>query len=122
MTCLSNAISEISARSHLTLLQKMGTRFTCSACNSRKAVLPCGPQSDSASCGSGQEHQGPVTFLREVLATKPALMVATVRDAPHCWHRRNMMRVALSLSNRVSGLLQLLHSTYLQAYMIIEAH
>ena len=104
------------------MLLKMGTRFTCSACNSRKAVLPCGPLSDSASCGSGQEHQGPVTFLREVLATKPALMVATVRDAPHCWHRRNMMRVALSLSNRVSGLLQLLHSTYLQAYMITEAH
>lgn len=63
-----------------------------------------------------------MTFLREVLATKPALMVATVRDAPHCWHRRNMMRVALSLSNRVSGLLQLLHSTYLQAFMIAEAH
>ena len=57
-----------------------------------------------------------MTFLREVLATKPALMVATVRDAPHCWHRKNMMRVALSLSNRVSGLLQLLHSTYLQAH------
>lgn len=31
-----------------------------------------------------------------------------------CWQRRNMMRVAESRSSRVSGLLQLLHSTYLQ--------
>ena len=81
---------------------------------SREATLPSRTQSVSASFGHGQQYQGPVTFLREVLATKPALMVATVRDAPHCWHRKNMMRVALSLSNRVSGLLQLLHSTYLQ--------
>ena len=41
-------------------------------------------------------------------------MGATVLDAPHCWHLRNMIRVALSLSSNVSGLLQLLHSTYLQ--------
>ena len=31
-----------------------------------------------------------------------------------CWQRRNMMRVAESRSRSVSGLLQLLHSTYLQ--------
>ena len=41
-------------------------------------------------------------------------MGATVLDAPHCWHLRNMIRVALSLSSNVSGLLQLLHRTYLQ--------
>lgn len=52
-------------------------------------------------------------FLRVVRATNPALMGATVRDAPHCWQRKNMMRVELSLSSSVSGLLQLLHSTYL---------
>lgn len=49
-----------------------------------------------------------------VRAWKPDLIADTVREAPHCWQRRNMMREALSLSNSVSGLLQLLHSTYLQ--------
>ena len=97
---------------------------------------------------------------RDVLATNPALMAATVLEAPHCiaaellganqqpltsyfsqmqscarftiiqpidsrvqvlmqltcWQRRNMMRVAESRSRRVSGLLQLLHSTYLQQH------
>ena len=33
-----------------------------------------------------------------------------------CWQRRNMMRVEVSLSSRVSGLLQLLHSTYLHSW------
>ena len=97
---------------------------------------------------------------RDVLATNPALMAATVLEAPHCiaagcheirhkpltglllshmhkcastpsyrqiphvqkhflfvltcWQRRNMIRVAESRSSSVSGLLQLLHSTYLQ--------
>lgn len=70
---------------------------------------------DADAGGHEQSAQGPVTLRLDVLATKPALIGATVRDAPHCWQRRNMMRVLLSLSSNVSGLLQLLHRTYLQA-------
>jgi hypothetical protein len=40
-------------------------------------------------------------------------MACTVREAPHCWQRRCMRRVALSLSSSVSTLLQPGHSTYL---------
>eukprot|EP00967_Tisochrysis_lutea_P011556 scaffold13007_cov21-Tisochrysis_lutea.AAC.1 len=40
-------------------------------------------------------------------------MALTVLDAPHCWHRKCMRRVALSLSSSVSTLLQPGHSTYL---------
>lgn len=47
-----------------------------------------------------------------VRAWKPALMADTVREAPHCWQRRNMMRVEESRSSRVSGDLQELQSTY----------
>jgi hypothetical protein len=51
-------------------------------------------------------------LLRDtVRAWYPVLMADTVREAEHCWQRRNMMRVAESLSSRVSTLLQLLHST-----------
>ena len=40
-----------------------------------------------------------------------------------CWQRRNMIRVAESRSRSVSGLLQLLHSTYLQhRYTSTESH
>lgn len=35
----------------------------------------------------------------------------TVREAEHCWQRRNMMRVEESRSSSVSTDLQLLHST-----------
>ena len=96
---------------------------------------------------------------RDVRATNPALMGATVLEAPHCrqhlqshqalsmgpscklkclhwsvchnsgniycegkstcWQRRNIMRVAESRSSKVSGLLQLLHSTYLHCKHII---
>ena len=45
-------------------------------------------------------------------------MGATVRLAPHCWQRRNMMRVPASRSSSVSGLLQLAQSTYLEATKI----
>jgi len=47
-------------------------------------------------------------------ATKPLLMALTVLDAPHCWQRKCMRRVALSLSKSVSTLLHPGHSTYLQ--------
>lgn len=49
-----------------------------------------------------------------VRAWKPLLMADTVREAPHCWHRMNMMRVDASLSSSVSGDLHELHSTYLR--------
>jgi hypothetical protein len=51
-------------------------------------------------------------------ATKPDLMACTVLLAPHCWQRRCMRRVALSLSSRVSTLLQPGHSTYLQPHTL----
>mmetsp|Transcript_5452 Transcript_5452/g.15501 ORF Transcript_5452/g.15501 Transcript_5452/m.15501 type:complete len:92 (+) Transcript_5452:73-348(+) len=53
-----------------------------------------------------------VDFRDLVLAWNPVLMAETVLDAPHCWQRRNMIRVPESLSSSVSGDLQLLHRTY----------
>ena len=41
---------------------------------------------------------------------RPSHPPATVREAEHCWQRRNMMRVEESRSSRVSTDLQLLHS------------
>jgi len=54
----------------------------------------------------------PTLGLLVVLATKPALMGATVLEAPQAWHLRNMTREPESLSSKESGLLQLLQRTY----------
>lgn len=57
----------------------------------------------------------PTCCLFVTRATKPLLMGCTVLLAPHCWQRKCISRVALSLSNRVSTDLQPGHNTYLKA-------
>ena len=50
--------------------------------------------------------------LLVVLATNPALIGATVLEAPQAWQRRNMIRELESRSSSESGDLQLLQRTY----------
>ena len=50
--------------------------------------------------------------LLVVLATNPALIGATVLEAPQAWQRRNMILELESRSRSESGLLQLLQRTY----------
>ena len=54
----------------------------------------------------------PTLGLLVVRATNPALIGATVLDAPQAWHRRNMILDDESRSRSESGLLQLLQRTY----------
>ncbi len=61
-----------------------------------------------------QQHHPACWLLLVTRATKPDLIAETVLEAPHCWHRRCIRRVAESRSSRVSTLLQPGHSTYLQ--------
>lgn len=68
-------------------------------------------QRSSRSNSSSNSRSNPMRMPQAQPGGSRASSPDTVRDAEHCWQRRNMIRVDESRSSSVSTDLQLLHST-----------